>query len=71
MIVRFESPQEAIAFVNWLTFQGITRADMVMAIESDFRAAQEFFGAALLKFRAEQSRRAAVTSWLEVLESEV
>ncbi|CAG0957790.1 hypothetical protein PLCT2_00578 [Planctomycetaceae bacterium] len=60
MGMRFVSPQEAMAFVNWLNFQGITRRDIVVAIESDFGAAQAFFGAALIWFRAEQKRRAAV-----------
>ncbi len=71
MIVRFTSPQEATAFLNWLTFHGITRGAVAGAIESDFRAAQEFFGMALLRFRAERERRAAVDRWLDVLESEV
>ncbi|CAG0936310.1 hypothetical protein TFLX_05178 [Thermoflexales bacterium] len=70
MGVRFVSPQEAVAFVNWLNFQGITRRDIAAAIESDFGAAQVFFGAALMWFRVEQERRAAVTKWLERLGSE-
>ncbi len=70
MIVRFTSTQEAIAFLNWLTFHGITGGDVAAAIESDFRAAQEFFGATLLRFRAEQERRIALERWLELLESE-
>ncbi len=68
MIVRFTSRQEAIAFVNWLIFQGIRRDMIAAAIESDFQAAQEFFGMALLRFRAEQDRRAAVDRWLEFLD---
>ncbi len=71
MIVRFRSYQEATAFVGWLIFQGITRDMIAAAIESDFQAAQEFFGVALLRFRAERVRRAAVDRWLDVLESEV
>ena len=70
MGLRFVSPHEAVAFVNWLNFQGITRRDIAAAIESDFEAAQVFFGMALLRFRAEQRRRAAVAQWLERLESE-
>ncbi len=68
--VRFVSLQEALAFVNWLNFQGITRRDIVAACESDFEAAQVFFGAALIQFRAKQKRRAAVVQWLEWLEGE-
>ncbi len=71
MTVRFVSLQEALAFMNWLNFRGITRESIAAAIEVDFRAAQEFFGTALLKFRDEQERRFAVDSWLYLLESEV
>lgn len=71
MIVRFDSRQEVAAFVNWLIFQGITRDMMAAAIGSDFQAAQEFFGLALVRFRAERERRAAIDRWLELLESEV
>lgn len=70
-IVRFDSPQEATAFIDWLNFRGITRGDMAAAIESDFQAAQEFFGTALLKFRAERQRRIALDRWLDFCESEV
>ncbi len=70
MHLRFLSSQEAGAFVNGLHFQGITRRDIVAAVESDFEAAQMFFGLALLRYRAEQRKRAAVVRWLEWLENE-
>lgn len=71
LIVRFNSPQEATAFVNWLTFYGITREAITAAAEFDFRAAQEFFGTALLRFRAERERRIMLDRWLDLCESEV
>jgi len=70
VMVRFRSGQEYLAFIAWLNFQGITRGDIAQAIASDYRAAQEFLGTALLKFRAEQERRAAVDTWLDLLELE-
>ena len=70
MGLRFVSPQEAVAFVNWLNFQGIARRDIAAAIESDFEAAQVFFGMALIQFRAERKRRTAVAQWLKRLENE-
>ncbi len=70
MGVRFTSTREAIAFINWLYLQGITRRNIAAAIESDFEAAQVFFGLTLLEFRAEKDRRVAVSELLEGLESE-